>query len=519
MLRILTAEQMREADRRTSEECGISGLILMENAAARVVETLEKTYAPLAEQRVLVVCGKGNNGGDGLAVARQLLVRRLAGELRVVLCADPIDLRGDAAANYAMLRGAGLEPAVVTDLCGWEEVRLDALGATVVVDALLGTGLKGAARGLAREVIIDLNRRWTHARFLAVDTPSGLLSERGEEQGEVMRAERTVTLTSPKPNQVLEPGASKCGELTVGRIGTPDELLEGVEGERLYLLERGDFKKMFQPRHTEGHKGVYGHVGVLGGSCATPGAVAMTGTAALRAGAGLVTVFTAEGAAGAVTQATPELMTSLLAEDAAGAIDAGGLDFERLSAMDVLALGPGLGGLPENTKVAERALMRAEQPVVLDADGLRALAPGAPRPAARTLVLTPHPGEMARLTGLSTQEVQADRVGLARTLAEERNAIVVLKGARTLIAAPSGRVSINPTGTPAMGTGGSGDVLTGMVVGLLAQFPDELPELVVAAAVYWHGLAGELAAERWGEKSLLATDILNFLPPAAARLQ
>ena len=488
-MKILTAAQMREVDRRTSG-MGIPGLVLMENAGHRVVEFLAERFAPLPAQRIVVLCGKGNNGGDGMVVARQLHTRFHPQALHVVLLAAPEDLKGDAAANYQMLAACGFPV--------WSEIPAEARLATLVVDALLGTGITGPAAGIMLEGIREINDGFPLAQVVAVDIPSGMPSDSGEPVGECARANYTVTFTAPKPAQVLPPNCDHVGELVVGPIGSPPELYEDVW---LSLLEPEMFEELLDPRPPGGHKATFGHVLVVAGSREKSGAAAMAGLGALRAGAGLVTVASAASAIPVIASHAPELMTASLDE----------LD-HLIEGKTVIAMGPGLGRGPDIEALVARTLEQFAHPIVLDADALGWQATendGLPH----IRVLTPHPGEMARLTGKTTAEIQNDRVGTARAFATDRHVTLVLKGQRTVIAFPDGRVWINPTGTPAMGTGGSGDVLTGMIAGFLAQFPSE-PDQAVAAAVYLHGLAGEIGARALGEKCLIATDILRYLPDA-----
>ena len=488
-MKVLTAAQMREVDRRTSE-MGIPGIVLMENAGHRVVEFLAERFAPLPAQRIVVLCGKGNNGGDGMVVARQLHTRFHPQALHVVLLAAPEDLKGDAAANYQMLAACGFPV--------WSEIPAEARLATLVVDALLGTGITGPAAGIMLEGIREINDGFPLAHVVAVDIPSGMPSDSGEPVGECARANYTVTFTAPKPAQVLPPNCDHVGELVVGPIGSPPELYEDVW---LSLLEPEMFEELLDPRPPGGHKATFGHVLVVAGSREKSGAAAMAGLGALRAGAGLVTVASAASAIPVIASHAPELMTASLDE----------LD-HLIEGKTVIAMGPGLGRGPDIEALVARTLEQFAHPIVLDADALGWQATendGLPH----IRVLTPHPGEMARLTGKTTAEIQNDRVGAARAFAMDRHVTLVLKGQRTVIAFPDGRVWINPTGTPAMGTGGSGDVLTGMIAGFLAQFPSE-PDQAVAAAVYLHGLAGEIGARALGEKCLIATDILRYLPDA-----
>ncbi|MGA2267543.1 MAG: NAD(P)H-hydrate dehydratase [Bryobacteraceae bacterium] len=491
-MKVLTAAQMREVDRRTAE-MGIPGIVLMENAGHRVVEFLEERFAPLDAQHIVVLCGKGNNGGDGMVIARQIHTRFNPRALDVILLAAPEELKGDAAANYRMLAACGC-PVL-------GEIPEEARNATLVLDALLGTGITGPATGRMLEGIREIQTGFPLAKVVAVDIPSGMPSDAGEPVGEFARADYTVTFTAPKAAQVLPPNCDHVGELVVGPIGSPPELYENDDGVFLSLIEPDMFDELLAPRPPGGHKGTFGHVLVVAGSREKSGAAAMTGLGALRAGAGLVTVASHAGAIPVIASHAPELMTELLDETNIESIAEG---------KTVIAMGPGLGHAPEIEALVMRANAELEQPMVLDAD---ALVGKLERLPGRVRILTPHPGEMARLTGKTTAEVQKDRAGVARAFATERGVTLVLKGQRTVIAFPDGRVWINPTGTPALGTGGSGDVLTGMIAGFLAQFPGQVDQ-AVAAAVYLHGLAGEIGARELGEKCLIATDILRYLPDA-----
>ncbi len=505
-MKVLTAAEMRQVDRRT-EELGIPGLILMENAGQRVVEFLERTYAPLAERRIVVFCGKGNNGGDGLVISRQLFTRVHPATLDVVLAADPAEFKGDAAENFRMLLACG---------CPYSrEITSSMRTADLVIDALLGTGVKGPASGAALDFIREINSGFPLASVVAVDIPSGLPSDANLEAGEYVRAQHTITFTAPKIAQALPPYCDCMGALHVVAIGSPASLYEDEPSIFLSLVEREQLSSLFTPRARGAHKGDFGHVVVIGGSRGKTGAAAMAGMAALRAGAGLVTVATAESAIPLVAAHAPELMTEPLTETAGGGIALEALTSGRLTALlankEVVAIGPGLGTSPETIELVRRLVAECALPMVVDADGLNALAGTEFR--GRALTLTPHPGEMSRLAQATTAEIQTDRVNVARRFAMARGATLVLKGQRTLIAFPDGRVWINPTGTPAMASGGSGDILTGLIAGLLAQFPSDA-DRAIAAAVYLHGRAAELGAMELGEKSLVATDMLEYLPEA-----
>jgi NAD(P)H-hydrate epimerase len=504
-MKVLTAAQMREVDRRTIE-MGIPGIVLMENAGHRVVEFLAETFAPLALQRIVILCGKGNNGGDGFVVARQLWTRLRPHSLWVVLAGAPEELKGDALASYRMLEVCGCPVA--------REIRAEMRSATIVLDALLGTGIKGPVIRPMLDWVHEVNNGFPLAKVVAVDIPSGVESDNASTVGDTAHADFTVTFTAPKVGLVLGPASERVGRLRVAPIGSPAALYEKDDSIFLSLVEPAAFGELFAPRAPLANKGSYGHVLVVAGSRGKTGAAAMSGLAALRAGAGLVTVASAESALSVIAGHAPELMTEPLAETAAGSI----LDDGRLARLtekkSVVAVGPGMGTEAEAAELVRRLVRECPLPVVVDADGLNALTGSAVDAGGGYLrVLTPHPGEMARLTGKTIAEIQGDRVGAARGFATERKVVLVLKGHRTLIAFPDGRVWINPTGTPALATGGTGDILTGTIAGFLAQFPS-LPDQAVAAAVYLHGLAGELGAAELGEKSLIATDLLRFYPAA-----
>ncbi len=504
-MKILTAAEMREVDRLTIER-GIPGLILMENAGSRVVDFLRETFAPLSEQRVTVVCGKGNNGGDGFAIARQLHTRHLCRELTVVELFDPSELKGDALANRQML-----------DACGCpvtRGLRNEPNCATVVIDAVLGTGLTGAAQSPALDAIRLINECFPLAAKVSVDIPSGLPSDETNPTGEFVRADYTVTFTAAKRSQALSPIYEHMGRLTVFAIGTPHELCETNPDFQLNLTTSADIRRLFIPRVRNSNKGLYGHVLVVGGSFGKSGAPTMSGLGSYRSGAGLVTVAVPKSALTAVAVVRPELMTVPLEETASGRVRFAETDrlLKLLEKMTVLALGPGLGTDDETVRLVKRLYAEADVPAVIDADGLNALA-GDLGKTYKTRILTPHPGEMSRLTGKSTKDVQADRVEVAQKLASESGATIVLKGDRTVIAFPDGETWVDPTGSPAMATGGTGDVLTGMIAGLIAQHPNDWRQAVVAA-VWLHGRSGELAGKHWGEQSMLATDLLEYLPAA-----
>lgn len=518
-MKILTAAQMQRIDRLTSERYGVPSLTLMENAGRAVVEFLCERFSPLDSQKISIVCGRGNNGGDGIVVARLLRERGL--NPRVVLLADPKSFQGDAAVNYERL-AASATPEIAENSVAWQRVKPNLAGTTLLVDAILGTGLSRPVEGFLLEVIREVNSAFPGARVVAVDLPSGVFADTGRLIGECALADATVTFTAPKWAHIFPPACERAGDWVVKEIGTPREALENDPELFLSWSRREDFLWLAEPRKLEAHKGNFGHVLVLAGSIGKTGAAAMTAQAALRAGAGLVTVATPKSALPIVASFGMEYMTEPLPETEAGTISLRALEGGRLDKLvegkTVLAVGPGIGNVSETAEFVRAAADRYDLPLVLDADGLTAFAgcmtkfrPGrTPQPA----VFTPHPGEMARLAETPTAEIQAHRVEVAREFAVQYRVTLALKGFRTLVASPEGRVRVNSTGNPGMAKGGSGDVLTGMIAGFLAQYPKRPIGEVAAAAVYLHGLAGDLAARRVGQTSMLASDLLRFVPRA-----
>ncbi len=510
-MKIVTAAEMREIDRATSERFGVSSLTLMENAGAAVAAFVLSQY-PAAES-VGVICGKGNNGGDGFVAARKL--HEAGCDVRVLLLAERSELRGDAAEMFTRLP----MPAVAVsknDQLKTEAARA-VFDADVLIDAVLGTGFRPPVSGLYAEAIAAMNAN--SAPVVAVDIPSGADADvMGEQVGAVGRADAIVTFTAPRPAHVF--GMLTTGPTLVAPIGSPDEAV--VSSLQLNLIAAGDVAPLIGPRPAASNKGSFGHVLVLGGSTGKAGAAAMAGMAALRGGAGLSTVATAKSVLATVAGFHPELMTEPLEETEAGSIALASLQQGRLDALikakTVLAVGPGISRHPETAELVRGVVKKYKLPIVLDADGLNAFEGRASELKSRAgaLVITPHPGEMARLAGSTIPAVQHDRLNVARTFARDHGLIVVLKGHRTLIAQPDGTVWVNATGNPGMATGGTGDILTGMVAGLIAQNPDRIAEAVIAA-VHLHGLAGDVARESMGEHSMVATDLLKSLPEAFRR--
>ena len=518
-MKILTAAEMREVDCRTTATLGIPSLQLMENAGKQVVEILQAELPGLATRRIVVLCGKGNNGGDGLVVARLLKQQGCAPV--VYLFSSPVEMKGDAAENLKRWEAQGGKATVIKNSTEWEAARVALAEAQVLIDALLGTGMEGPIKGFLSTVIEDVNRLCRYATVVAVDTPSGLPSDANQSAGEVVRADYTVTFTAPKVGQLVSPASERVGKLIVRDIGTTRDLIESTSESKLRWIERGEFQSLPWKRKPDAHKGDFGHALIVAGSVGKSGAAALSAWGALRAGAGLVTVATASEVLPIVASTLPEIMTEPLLCTDAGSISARNLEYGRFSQVtkgkSVMAIGPGLSTDEETQRFVRSVLAETDLPVILDADGLNAFAGRANELSQRTnrhLALTPHPGEMARLVGRTVAEVQENRMHSALDAASRWNVIVVLKGHHTIVATPDGRAFFNSTGNPGMATGGTGDVLTGILAGLTAQFGTEEWERVLALGVHLHGLAGDLAAAEVGEASMIASDLLRSVPRA-----
>lgn len=508
-MKIVSAEEMRAIDRATSERFGVPSLTLMENAGAAVADYVLSHHA--AAERVVVFCGKGNNGGDGFVAARRL--HQQGKKVRVVLLADPADLRGDAAVMFGKLP----DPAVAVHSS--EELKSErlesSLSADLYLDAVLGTGFKPPVSGLYAEAIAIMNA--SPVPVIAVDIPSGADADAmGTQAGTIARADAIVTFTAPRPAHVFS--LLTTGPTVVADIGSPEQAI--ISALQLDVITARDVGPMTGPRPAESNKGNYGHVLVVGGSLGKAGSVAMAGMAALRTGAGLSTVATPKSMLATVAGFHPELMTEPLGETNAGTISTSALD--RIEALTkgktVVAIGPGISRDAQTAELVRALVAQLKIPMVVDADGLNAFEGRADELSGRgrTLVITPHPGEMARLAGCTIADVQKDRLGTARRFAREHEVIVVLKGHRTLVVQPGGEAWVNTTGNPGMATGGTGDILTGMVAGMIAQHSKDALRAVLAA-VHLHGLAGDVMREHVGEHSLVATDLLKGLPEAFRR--
>ena len=519
-MKILTAEEMRQVDRLTTERYGIPSLTLMENAGTGVARFIAQRWPDFAQRRIVVFCGKGNNGGDGFVTARHL--RDLGAKPLVYLLAAPEEMRGDAATNCKRWQETYGELHVIRDSSAWQSAKAALASADIIVDAILGTGTRGAVAGLLAEVIEAVNQRRGPARsaVVAVDIPSGLVADTGEADGPVVQAAYTVTFTAPKTGMIASASGNYVGQLRVHDIGSPPELIEEVGKSDIRWVDAREVSKFAQPRRADGNKGSYGHALIVAGSVGKSGAAVLASWAALRTGAGLVTVATPKPVLPIVAAQTPEIMTEPMPATEAGTISMRSFEYERFDKIvkgkRALAIGPGLTTQDETQQFVHAVVAKRGVPIVLDADGLNAFAGRAPELKNGTgpIALTPHPGEMARLVGCEIKDVQARRIEVARKSAADWNAFVILKGHQTVIASADGQVFVNSTGNPGMGTGGTGDVLTGMLAGLTAQFGTSDWVRVLAFGVYLHGLAGDIAYADTGEAPLLASDLILAIPRA-----
>jgi NAD(P)H-hydrate epimerase len=528
-MKALTAAEMREVDRLTTERYGIPSLQLMENAGTQLFEFLRACYDDIAGSRAAILCGKGNNGGDGFVVARLLQEKSL--KPQVCLFAEEKTVRGDAAENLERLKQSGARIQEITSLAQWDTARAEVAKSRVIVDALLGTGLKGKVEGLLASVIEDINKISRDATSLrpeavvAVDTPSGLPSDGEPSEGPVIRAHATVTFTAPKVGQLVSRDSACCGKLHVRGIGSPPELIEELGKGKARWIEPREFFDLPLVRQPDSHKGKFGHVLVIAGSLGKSGAAILASRGALRAGAGLVTTAIPDVVLPIVAAAQAELMTEPLASTKLGTIAAANGKPNRLRGLmqskTLLAIGPGIGTHKETQKFIASLVRQAELPMILDADGLNAFTGRAKDLAKRKsqyLAVTPHPGEMARLLGVSNVTVQADRLGIALKAAKAWRACVILKGFHTILAMPDGQAFVNTTGNPGMAKGGTGDVLTGILAGMVSQFGLQHWERALGLGVYLHGRAGDQGRRQYGETGLLAGEIVDTLPDVYHRL-
>ena len=513
-MKLCSAGEMMARDQWAIERIGIPGVVLMENAGRACSRTLLREFADCCPGPVLVVAGKGNNGGDGYVIARVLLDHGWQVETLVLGEADAI--LGDARTMFDVLRSLTDRVTCVADETALREF-FHRSKPTLIIDALFGTGLNSDVRGLQAEAIDLINS--SPAPVFAVDIPSGVDGSSGRVCGRAINAMLTVTFDRAKIGHASQPGAAYAGRLEVVDIGIPGAAT-APDADSVQLLDQPLGAELLPVRSALGHKGSFGHLLILAGSPGKTGAATLSGNAAVRSGCGLVTLGVPAAVHDIVEVKLTEAMSCPL-PDREGCL--GIAAYAEIAALleqrQALAVGPGLGQSEELLELFGRILETVQVPVVIDADGLNLLARRmewlkAPRP--QPLILTPHPGEMARLSGLSVTAIQAERFRVAREFAAEHQVVLVLKGAATVIAAPDGRVLINSTGNDGLASGGSGDVLTGLIGGLLAQGLD--PFAAAGLGVWLQGRAAEQAAAELGTAGLAAGDLLIRLPSARREL-
>jgi NAD(P)H-hydrate epimerase len=514
-LKILNAQQAKNIDQRATRDYGIPGIVLMENAGLQVVDYLESHFEDLENRSILVLCGKGNNGGDGMVVAKHLHNRGY--EIRVLLFGRKSDTKDEPLVNLKILEKSGVEVQEIADIRAWHDFLPELADFEMIVDALIGIGVQGGVRGFLEEVMRDVNN--AGAIRVSVDVPSGLSADTNEIPGICIQADATVTFGCPKIPHIFLPAEEKVGEVYIADIGIPEEAVE-AEGVRLNLADPDDLSHTMPPRKVESHKGDYGHLLVVAGSKGKPGAARMVAEAAFRSGVGLVTVATPESVQPILAPQVMEMMTEPIPETREGTVSskATARVLKLLEGKGVLTLGPGLTTAAETQSFIRELVTETRLPLILDADGLNAYQGHTEALSGkdRTLILTPHPGEMGRLLGISSDDVQKNRISICQKFSTQHHCFLVLKGHRTLISDPDGNIWVNPTGNPGMATAGSGDVLTGILSGFVTQ---GIPILhAILLGVYLHGLSADLCASRRGELALMARDIIDHLPDAMARL-
>lgn len=514
-MHIVTAEEMREMDRRTIESFGLPGRVLMENAGRGATRVLMTKYPDIASGRVAVAAGRGNNGGDGFVMARYLAQAGVS--VTVYLLSESSRLAGNAADNFNLLAALDVAVREVTDKNTFNQLKTEMAHHHLWVDAMLGTGLNSEVKGLFKSVINYINA--LNQPVFSVDIPSGLHADSGFPCGTCIRADVTATFAFPKIGHIALPGAELTGELHVVDIGIPPHIVKNIP-PRHHLISKKMIRSLIRPRACDIHKGGTGHVLVIAGSVGKTGAATLSALSALRSGAGLVTLGVPESLNPFVESQALEVMTVPLPETQTGGHTeaSGEMILDLLEGKKCIAMGPGLGTDDRTKALVHFLVQQCPVPMVIDADGLNSLTghPEILKKRKADIILTPHPGEMARLIGTTPKDVQENRVDCAKKFAAEFNVHVILKGARTLIAHPDGHTYINPTGNPGMASGGMGDVLTGMVAGFISQgYP---PETAAHLAVYLHGRAADNLSLSKGPYGYIASDVMDTIPKAISDL-
>ncbi|MBN1907708.1 MAG: NAD(P)H-hydrate dehydratase [Deltaproteobacteria bacterium] len=508
-MRLVTASEMREMDRLTINDAGIPGVVLMENAAKGATEIFMVHFNPSEASSILIICGKGNNGGDGYVMARYLHNRGM--KVSVIITGERSAISGDALINFSVIEKLGIEISEIPDDTAFEIFTHSLSGCSYIIDGIFGTGLNSPVKGIYKKIIDAVNNSNKHV--MSIDIPSGLNSDTGEIMGAAVKADLTATFGFAKPGHYIYPGRALTGRLVTVDIGIPEMIASRLETTHR-LIKPDDFKGDLSTHNPEAHKGTKGHLLIIAGSTGKTGAAALTAMGALRAGAGLVTVGIPASLNSIMECKLTEAMTAPLPETKAGTLSYSGLDdiLRLASGKSAIAIGPGLSTDPETVRLVCEIIKRCSLPMVIDADALNAISlnPEMLDLLDQRKILTPHPGEMGRLIGLTAKDIQQNRLNISREFAKKRQCCLVLKGAGTIVAEPDGTLHINPTGNPCLATGGTGDVLAGIISGLLARGLKEVK--AATAGVYIHGLAADLYAEKNGESGMIASDLLDKIP-------
>ncbi len=505
-MKITTSEEMRQLDKDAQITYGIPSLILMENAGIQTVRHIEERYGNLKNKNITVVCGKGNNGGDGLVIARHSANK--GADASVCLLSDAKEISKDSKANLEIIKRMN-----VPVYAGVAGIKNGIKKADIIIDAIFGTGLKKDISGIYAKAIDLINR--SKKPVIAVDIPSGINSDNGQIKGCAVRADLTVTFCLPKIGHLIYPGAEYSGSLKIADISIPKDLID-KSSIKTHLITKESVSQILPKRRPDAHKGEFGHLFILAGSPGLTGAAVMAGLSALRIGTGLVTLGVPEGLNHIFETKLTEAMTLPLAQTNEQTISPAAKNkiLNFLKKADAIAIGPGLSQNRETTQLVRELIREVRMPMVIDADAINAIAGHADilKKAKAQVIITPHPGELSRLLNSAADEINRDRIAIARKTAEQYNVIVVLKGANTVIAEPDGNVYINNTGNPGMASGGTGDVLTGMAAGLICQKVS--PVSAAIAGVFLHGLAGDIAEKEKGESGLIAGDVIEKIPEA-----
>ncbi|MGE4283103.1 MAG: NAD(P)H-hydrate dehydratase [Clostridia bacterium] len=514
-MKVASCSQIQSIDNDTIEKIGISGAVLMENAALKIVEEIKKTMGEVSFKSVVVFCGKGNNGGDGFAIARHLF--NLGANVLVVLMAEVKDIKGEALANLQIIQKLGLKIVQAANGQHLEEIAATLYLCDLVVDAIFGTGIKGNISDAVADVISLINHSGRYV--ISVDIPSGIHGDTGQVCGICVNADKTVTFTLPKIGLLSYPAADYVGNLVIADISIPKSIVN-EQNINVNIIEEEYIKGLIPKRVANSNKGNYGRILIVAGSTGMTGAAALSGLAAVRAGSGLVTVAIPKSLNAIMEMKLTEVMTLPLKDDDRGVLASGSADdiLSKMTKTDVLLYGPGLSVSDSIQGILETILKQSDIPVVIDADGINALSANINvlKECKCPIILTPHPGEMSRMTGIGIQDIQTRRIEIARSFAESWNVTVVLKGARTVIAHPDGEVFINRTGNSGMATGGTGDVLAGVIASLMGQGLSVRHAAEIG--VYIHGVAGDIQCEIRGEYGMIASDLVDSLPAAICQL-